>query len=262
MTSYKITTFILFFSGILLVSYSDGPTNRTSQGFTGAPCEDGLVCNDCHQSSQFVSTSEEFKLIDPNSDLEVHSYEPGKLYNVEVKISTTNGGASAYGFQATALDSAYKDIGTWLNPSNAVQISTAEIQCEGEQSNSRTYIEHKAPVPISTFKIDWKAPSCDIGHVLFYFIGNAVNNNGNQLGDVGGTGSSRTYSSSAQEIIIIDEPISSDTSLLANAYINISSTILNNSEVILSASESINIFPNLEVTTGSTLCIVQSSCPE
>lgn len=245
------------------MSSSGGRANIASDGNTGAPCEDGLVCGDCHLGGTFGPTTEEFKLIDPISGIEVNRYQPDKLYNVEVTVLTAiPGGASSYGFQATALDTDNNDVGSWLNPSNAVQISSADIQCDGEQSSLRTYVEHVAAVPLNTFNVDWKAPSCDIGDISFYYIGNAVNRDGSTSGDVGGTGSSRTYSSSAEEVITIDESISSDTSLLANAYINISSMISNNSNVVLSASDSVNFFPNLEVSSGSTLCIIQNSCPE
>lgn len=244
------------------MSNSGGRGNVASAGNTGAPCEDELVCRNCHLGGSFGSTTEEFKLIDPMSGLEATSYQPGKLYNAEVKVNTTNGGASAYGFQATSLDSAHTDVGTWLNPSNAVQISTADIQCDNAPSSLRTYIEHVTAVPISRFRVDWQAPHCDEGEISFYFIGNAVNNNGSASGDVGGTGSSRSYNSTIEEVITLDQSITSDKTIIASAYINLLSVISADSDVILTASDSINILPQMEISTGSTLCILQNTCLE
>ncbi len=262
MTHYKVAILLLLLLSLILMSNSGGRGNVASAGNTGAPCEDGLVCRNCHLGGSFGLTTEEFKLIDPMSGLEVTSYQPGKLYNAEVKVNTTNGGASAYGFQATSLDTAHKDVGTWLNPSNAVQINTADIQCEGEPHSLRTYIEHVAAVPISRFRVDWQAPPCDEGEISFYFIGNAVNNNGSTSGDVGGTGSSRSYNSSIEEVITLDQPIATDTSIMASAYINLSSVISDDSDVILTASDSINILPQMEISAGSTLCIFHNTCLE
>ncbi len=242
---------------------SGGRATISSAGNTGAPCEDGLICRSCHLGGAFGPTTEEFKLLDPSSGIEVMSYAPGRRYNAEITVSTNiPGGASAYGFQATALDNEFKNAGYWTNPSNAVQIGTADIQCNDEASETRTYIEHTGAVPIRTFRVDWQAPSCDIGDISFYYIGNAVNRNSSTSGDVGGTGSSRIYPSDLESMISIDQPIITSGIYIADEQIKISSNISDNSEVILAASDAIILLPDMQLSVGSTLCIINDNCLE
>lgn len=242
----------------ILLANSDGRANNSDAGNTGAPCEDGLVCSSCHFGGGLGPTTEEFKLIDPITSQEVFNYAPGKLYNAEIKVVPI-GVFSRYGFQATALDTSNLEAGTWTNESSSVQISEAGILCG---SGRRTYVEHTAPFFLSTFKIDWLAPNCDIGPVTFYFIGNAVNNDSSTSGDRGGSGSSTTYSAQYPQIIAIDSSDIPPGAYLSGGYISIKGNIINNNQVILGAVDSTVVIGDFEVSLGSEYINYTDNCIE
>ena len=181
---------VLIFFVIVLVSYQDGPANRSGSGFTGAPGEDGRVCENCHLSG-FYSLPQTILTLEDALTGQIHqSYKPGREYIITLQVNSSslgNGSNPRYGMQMTALDEDKMDIGRWSLPSNNAQISYAEVS---NTTQMRAYVEHRFPSFTKTFSARWTAPLCTSDTLTFHHIGNAVNGDGEQSGDRGGKGDS------------------------------------------------------------------------
>ena len=251
----SVLAFILF---ALLSSNSSGRANFSSNGNTRAPCETGQTCQSCHLGGFFAPVTEDFKLIDPFTENEVFSYTPGKLYNAELKINAS-GFPNAYGFQATVLDTNNTEAGEWMNFPNNIQLSEADINCS---SGTRNYIEHNAPFFLSTFRLDWQAPLCDIGPITFYYIGNAVNNDGSVSGDNAGNGGSTTYEAFLPGVVVIDSSEIPSGTYLSESGIIISGLVADSAVITLGGPDSININSPFTFNQGSELLITNQNCLE
>ena len=253
--SFSFIFLVILFT-VIFLSNSGGRANMSDAGNTGAPCEDGQTCGSCHLGGIYGPVTEEFKLIDPFTSLEVNNYQPGKTYNVEVTVIPSLN-APRYGFQATALDTNNLDAGTWMNPSNVVQIAQANVSCG---TGTRTYIEHLIPNFTKTFRVDWQAPTCDIGDVTFYYIGNAVNNNQENSFDVAGPGSSTVYPPMVPQLIVIDSSNIPSGIFIASSGISITGAVIDSNEITLAASDSLLINDTLNVLRGSLLIMQNDTC--
>ena len=250
----SISLFSLFF---ILSANSIGRAEFADAGNTGAPWEDGLVCGNCHLGGPYGPVDQSLTLKDPISGQEVNAYMPGKVYDVEITVLPTIN-PSRYGFQATVLGPDTLNAGIWQNPSNAVQIDSATLN--GHPSR-RAYVEQQFPGFSPTFRVEWRAPLCDIGPVTFYFIGNAVNNNQSTSGDVGGFGSSRTYQSDIPSFISIDTTDIVGGFYLAEDSISIKGNILQGNHVILGSTLGTNSY-GLEIDSSSILEVLLTTCIE
>jgi|GEM_PF-2890455 len=188
-----ITTIVAAIVSLSMMSpmRSGGTAAVISQGNTGAPRDNGFTCIGCHFSGNYGLTTQEIRLIDTATSLEVNAYQPGKIYDVEVRVLKGKQSAfpQAYGFQATALGPDTTSVGEWLNPSGVVQFTTIDDAV----GRPRTYAEHGSASFSSTFNMQWQAPWSATDTVKFYFIGNAVNLNGGTSGDNGGMGDMKAY---------------------------------------------------------------------
>lgn len=250
----------LLFCGLALImislANSGGRANTSDAGNTGAPCEDGVTCGNCHFGGPYGPVDQSFKLIDPITQQEQISYAPGKLYNVEITVEPALN-ASRYGFQATALDTANRNAGTWLNPANSVQISSALIFCE---PGSRTYIEHVLPNFIRTFRIDWEAPSCAIGDITFYYVSNAVNNDGSTSGDVASLPKTTVIPANLPDQLSIDSSSIPSGNFIAGQSISITGGIRDSNMVTLAAPDSILVSDTLKIMLGSRMTVLNTNC--
>ena len=254
----RIGIFCLFISGfIIALANAGGRATVSDAGNTGAPCEDGLVCGNCHLGGPYGPVNQTFRLIDPLTDQEQTTYAPGKRYNVEITVVPSLN-ASRYGFQATVLDTANTDAGTWMNPANSVQIATATVFC-GPPS-TRTYIEHVLPNFTRTFRIDWEAPGCDIGDITFYYISNAVNNDSSTSGDVASNPGSTTISFDRPEQITIDSSSIPGGNYIAGGQILVAGSVMDSNIVLLAAPDSIRVMDTLTIVQGSELTVLNADC--
>lgn len=171
----------LFFAlsmAFLFSSNSGGRADVSGQGATGAPGEPGSTCGSstCHRDGAFTPVTIGLAISDLGGGV-ITEYEPGKLYNVTLDVVAGAGNPQGYGFQLTSLDGANDNAGTYSNTSAGVQISSASAV------GGREYVEHDGVHPTGVVTFDWTAPAAGTGDVTFYFNGNAVNDNGNTLGD-------------------------------------------------------------------------------
>ena len=240
------------------MSNSSGRANFSNTGNTGAPCEGGQVCQSCHLGGFYAPVTEDFRLIDPLTQLVVSEYIPGKLYNVEIEIMAS-GFPSAYGFQATVLDTNHVVAGSWTNIPSNIQISEANVSC-GE--GNRKYIEHTTPFFLSTFQLDWQAPTCNIGPITFYYIGNAVNNDMSTSGDTGGTGNSTTFNGFLPQTLVLDSTEIPGGYYLAQEYVSITGAFQDSALVVLGTLDSILFYQETEVLQGVDLSIFMENCLE
>lgn len=251
----------LIIYGVLAVlifsQYSGGPANTTQQGYTGAPCEIfGTQCRDCHFGGLFGPPVTDVILEDTLTGQVIQSYWPGRTYKVTVHVESPRG-FPAYGMQATVLDADGEDIGTWAVPSSGnTQISPANVNCGDEMRN---YIEHKFP-SLSSFNAYWTAPLCDIDTARFYHIGNAVNRNGGQSGDNGGTGSM-----TAIPPIVIDSLLLAQDAMLMGVYraqefIALNGIVGSGSNVYASSDFSVYVDESLVVSQTGILTIDVDTC--
>jgi Secretion system C-terminal sorting domain len=118
-------------------------------------------------------------------------------------ITAASGTPTAYGFQM--IDIRKKDStnvkGFLPKTSQAMDIGIDTIAASG-----RVYAEHNAKLTSNIVNVKWKAPATDLGTIVFYAAGNAVNSGGSSAGDNG------TTSVSVQ----IASPISSGVNELAD----------------------------------------------
>lgn len=163
--------FVIFgLSSRRVVAFRSGP----DPGNTGAPGESD--CSACHfggpaPTGQFSITGLPANYT-PNTD-------------VTVTVTITQGGQSAFGFQATGID----DSGNAAGTVTLTEPARTQVINSGVSGNQRFYVEHTfggtnptGPGTGSwTFK--WRAPQATVGRVRFFAAGNAANNNGTNSGD-------------------------------------------------------------------------------
>ena len=143
----------------IIWAYSSGPPN----GRTGAPGE--TDCSFCHNSF-LVDSGPGSTVIDGPG-----SYTPGDT--VELRINVYSQGQQRWGFELTALDSAFGGVGVF--------VLTEPSRTQLSQSGSRSYVKHTLIGTDSGmadsslgWTLRWVAPSSDRGPVTFYAAANAA----------------------------------------------------------------------------------------
>ena len=150
----------------LYTKQTQPPTLRT-----GAPGEN--KCNSCHSGTTNAGNgSVVINFTGPNS-----KYVPGQIYQVIYTVMQS--GITRFGFESTALTPSNTPAGTFT----LINTSTTSLQTG---TNGRQYVGHKnanANPNISTWTVNWQAPSANVGTVTFYATGVASNANGANSGD-------------------------------------------------------------------------------
>ena len=113
-----------------LMSSSSGVAEIQNRNRTGEPGTDA-TCNQCHGGGSFGATTA-INVLDPNSGAAVSEYLPGEQYVLEIAIGGTS---PRFGMQATAVDAAGGNAGSFGNPSNNTQL---------EDVGGRHIIEHNS----------------------------------------------------------------------------------------------------------------------
>lgn len=204
-----IYLFASFATILLFVNNATGPVAKQQKGYTGAPGDQPNTCVTCHNSGTYGSSAT-IQVFDSLGTTAVTKYVLGKQYTLRLTISVTSGTPSAYGFQM--IDIRKKDS-TNVKGFLAKTSQAADIGIDTIAATNRVYAEHNAKLPSNIIDVKWKAPSTDLGTIVFYAAGNAVNSGGTFAGDNG------TPSVSVQ----ITSPISSGVNELAeNVQIQLS----------------------------------------
>ncbi len=204
---------LYIFSGmvtiLLFINNATGPIVKQQKGYTGAPGDQPNTCVTCHNSGTYGSSAT-IQVFDSLGTTAVTKYALGKQYTLRLTISVTSGTPSAYGFQM--IDIRKKDS-TNIKGFLAKTSQAADIGIDTITATGRIYAEHNAKLLSNVIDVKWKAPSTDLGTIVFYAAGNAVNSGGSNAGDNG------TASVSVQ----ITSPISSGVNELAeNVQIQLS----------------------------------------
>jgi hypothetical protein len=195
-TFYALATIFLF------VNNATGPIVVQQLGYTGAPGDQPNTCATCHNTGTFAPTAT-IQVFDSLGTTAVTKYALGRQYIIRLTITATSGVPSAYGFQMIDIrKSDNSNVKGFLPKSD----QAANIGIDTLRTSNRVYAEHNAKLASNIINVKWKAPSTDLGNILFFGVGNAVNSNFNFAGDNG------TPSVSVQ----LASPISSSVNELAD----------------------------------------------
>ncbi len=167
------TLFALFLIAAGSLSSSSGAGAVQGVDRTGSPVGSGS-CASCHNSGSFDPS---ISLAVLDDGMAVSEYQPGKTYQLEVKVTAASGSPSAYGFQAVALSGVDNNgTGSFGTPPQGIQLTSI---------NGREYAEQSQRASEGTFVVDWTAPDSDVGEIRFYAGGNAADGGGGTGGDNG-----------------------------------------------------------------------------
>jgi len=163
---------VVLFVAVVAYAKREGP----DAGYTGAPGDIG-TCVFCHDTYEQPNVGPGSVRVDNVPAV----YTPGQQY--AINVTTQQGGRVRFGFQLTALDKNAARAGTLSSLDGNTQVNS------DTGFGGRQYIEHTEPgteaqiAGSKTWQLRWTAPDTDIGTVIFYFAGNAANNNGGPEGD-------------------------------------------------------------------------------
>lgn len=168
---------LYIFSGLvtilLFVNNATGPAARQGKGFTGAPGDEPNTCVTCHSAGTFGTTAT-IQVFDSVGTTAVTKYALGKQYTLRMTITAASGTPSGYGFQMIDIrKSDNTNIKGFL--AKADQAATVNITTI---ASGRVYAEHGARLASNVINVKWKAPATDLGTVVFYAAGNAVDGGG------------------------------------------------------------------------------------
>ena len=110
------------------------------------------------------------------------SYAGGVVYDLTVRIADP--AQVGAGFQISVEDAAGTHVGTLI-----VSDTTNTQPNGGWVNHTSTGVVNSvanwaALGNVAEYDLQWQAPSSDVGLVTFYAAGNAINNNGNSVGDL------------------------------------------------------------------------------
>jgi Secretion system C-terminal sorting domain len=186
---------------ILFVSNARGPIVAQQKGYTGAPGDQPMTCVTCHNGGTFTPTAT-IQVFNAAGTTAVTKYALNTEYTIRLTINAT-GAPTGYGFQMIDIrksdNSNFK--GFLPKTSQAANIGIDTITATG-----RVYAEHNARLTTNVIDVKWKSPATDLGNIVFYAAGNAVNSGGSSAGDNG------TASVSVQ----LPSPITSSVNELAD----------------------------------------------
>lgn len=173
---------------VLCLSNRSGPALVHDRGTTGAPGEPfGQVCASCHTSNIYGVTTTTLIITDQTSGMAVTSYLPGADYDYEITVSSSSGSPAGYGFQMTAYEP-----GETADAFSSVSGNSKVVPVSNDTGPDRNYVEHNGFSGSAVFTGVWTAPASGTGDVIFYRVGNSVNNNFGLSGDTGGNSQTTT----------------------------------------------------------------------
>jgi hypothetical protein len=137
-------------------------------GYTGSPGEG--TCANCHTGG----TGSTVVNISSIPSFTSNQFAPGGTYTINVAV--LNNAYDHFGFDCEILDPDDADAGTMSNPGTGVQLLAF-----GDRMNATHTMPNNNP-GMANFSFVWVAPST--GSAVIYASGNAVNNNGDNDGDM------------------------------------------------------------------------------
>lgn len=172
----------IFASIVILFLYlgnAGGPANVQQIGYTGSPVDQSITCSSCHSGGNY-GASASLQVLDSLGTTAVTKYELGKQYTIRLTITVANGNPTGYGFNM--ID---------LRQSNNVNVKgflpkaqqTTGITISTITSTGNAYAEHSSRQTAKIFNVKWKAPSTNLGNIVFYAAANAVNGDSDTGGD-------------------------------------------------------------------------------
>ena len=173
--------FSAFATILLFINNATGPINVQQAGYTGAPGDQPNTCTTCHNTGTY-GASATLQIFDSLGTTLVTKYALGRQYTIRMTINVTSGTPTAYGFQM--IDIRKSDNTNVKGFLPKVQ-QAANIGIDTIKTSNRVYAEHNAKLTSNVINVKWKAPSTDLGNIVFYGAGNAVNSNFNFQGDNG-----------------------------------------------------------------------------
>lgn len=160
---------------IMMLGHSGGPDPR----LTGAPGDRTCLQAGCHTGTAQAGGSVQLSFSTGTT------YTPGQKLTVTLKI--TDPTAKGYGFQVSsrpASDTRNGQAGTFIPGAGQFVICGDEgttRPTNGACPSGRIeFIEHNRIFSTGTITFDWMPPATDIGPVVFFASGNAVNANGRE----------------------------------------------------------------------------------
>jgi hypothetical protein len=173
--------FSAFATILLFVNNATGPVVRQQKGYTGAPGDQPSTCVTCHNTGVFAPTAT-IQVFDSLGTTAVTKYALGRQYTIRFTITATSGTPSAYGFQIIDIR---KSDNTNVKGFLPKADQAANIGIDTITATSRVYAEHNARLTLNVINVKWKAPATDLGNIVFYAAGNAVNSGGSNADDIG-----------------------------------------------------------------------------
>jgi Secretion system C-terminal sorting domain len=172
---FGLATILLFANNAL------GPVARQQKGYTGAPGDQPSTCVTCHNTGTFAPTAT-IQVFDAAGTTAVTKYALGVEYTIRLTITAGSGTPTGYGFQMIDIRKSDNSNvkGFLAKTSQAANIGIDTITVGG-----RVYAEHNAILTSNVINVKWKAPATDLGNIVFYAAGNAVNSGGSSGADNG-----------------------------------------------------------------------------
>jgi hypothetical protein len=228
-----IYTFSAFAIFILFVSNVKGPVAIQQKGYTGAPGDQVSTCITCHNAGTFAPTAT-IQVFDAAGTTAVTKYALNTQYTIRLTITAASGTPTGFGFQMIDIRKSDNSNVKGFLPKAS---QAADIGIDTITATGRVYAEHNARLTSNVINVKWKSPITDLGNIVFYAAGNAVNAGGTNAGDNG------TASVSVQ----LPSPITSSVNELANSISIQVSPNPTPSTVALSLDSKINKTVNVQV---------------
>lgn len=178
------TVFFLGFIGVavLVKTNTGGPGwSLTNAPVTGSSRESN--CTNCHGSFSLQTSGTNHNRISLRNNFTGNGYIPDSTYTLVLGYRET--GKSKFGFQMTCLEeTSYRPAGTFTNGDARSQTGTALVN-----SNTRYYIGHTSTGTAAvtsdstSWRIQWKAPSRNVGKVVFWVVLNVTDGGSGTSGD-------------------------------------------------------------------------------
>lgn len=151
-------------------------SNSGMAGYTGSPGEQTCAGGGCHGGGASGAQTITVTSIPTFSNNE---YVPGTTYSISVTISGAGAAFTKFGFGCEILNSSNVNTGTLQTVGSGVALQNA-----ANGRRNATHTSGKLGSGGATFTFNWKAPAVGAGDAMFYYCGNAVNNNGSTTGDL------------------------------------------------------------------------------
>ncbi|MDZ4756516.1 MAG: choice-of-anchor V domain-containing protein [Bacteroidota bacterium] len=150
--------------------------------YTNAPGEGD--CTSCHSGSSLQTSGNNWNNMLLDNGFGTTQYIPDSTYSMTLTYKES--GKSKFGFAITALDSATgKPIAGAFTITNS---STTQKSTYTVSGSTRTSVYHKTAGTAGngaiSWTFSWKAPSTNVGTIIFYAVVNSTNSNNQSSGDV------------------------------------------------------------------------------